>query len=74
MQTFSNELGSLRTLAGGRPHSTTVRTTDTQLGTVRISYLPPLFGRIDDPAAHYAIIVGNDAKAITTAAGYERPS
>jgi len=74
MQTLSNKLGSLRTLAGGRPHSTTVRTPHFHSPVIRVSYLPPLVGAVGDPSAHYAIIVGNDAKAITTAAGYERPS
>ena len=74
MQTLSNKLGSLRTLAGGRPHSTSFRTTDTKIPVIRVSYLPPLVGAVGDPSAHYAMIVGNDAKAITTAAGYERPS
>jgi hypothetical protein len=72
MQTFSHQLGSLRTLAAGRPHSTNVCTTDTQFPKLRVSYLPPLTGPIGDPDLHYAIIVGNDPKTITTAAGYER--
>jgi hypothetical protein len=74
MQIFSNELGSLRTLAGGRPHSTSVRTPNFFQPSVRVSYLPPLVGPIGDPSTHYAIIVGNDAKAITTQAGYEKPN
>lgn len=69
----ANNFGSLRVLAGGRPHSFVIRTTHTEIPILRLSYLPPLLGRITDPSEHYAIIVGNDAKAITTAAGYERP-
>jgi hypothetical protein len=60
------EIHQLRIRAAGRPHSMRLR------NQLRLSYMPPLVRPDAEPEAHYVIVTGNDAKAVTTGVGYER--